>query len=41
MDQDVTTDDFVGSSIVKVQSLVMNGGVNEWFPIMYKNKIAG
>jgi len=41
MDEDVTSDDFIGMGVVKVSSLCINGGVRDWFNISYKNKNAG
>jgi len=41
LDEDLTTDDFIGSCIVKVRPLVQNNGVREWFTLMYKSKSAG
>ena len=38
MDEDVSSDDFIGMTIMKVSSLVINNGVNEWFNITYKEK---
>ena len=40
-DEDLTSDDFVGMGIVKVSSLVINGGVSDWFDITYREKKAG
>ncbi len=40
-DEDMMSDDFVGMGIVKISSLVFNGGVNEWFDITYKERYAG
>ena len=41
MDEDVTTDDFIGSCVIKIGNLVQNNGVKEWFTLMYKSKNAG
>lgn len=40
-DQDVTSDDKVGEVSIKISSLCANGGIDEWFEIQYKGKIAG
>ena len=40
-DEDMTSDDFVGKGIIKVSSLVINGGVDDWFEITYKERRAG
>ncbi len=42
MDEDVTTNDLVGSGVHKLSSLVVDGhGMDEWFEIQYKGKSAG
>ncbi|CDW80549.1 c2 domain containing protein [Stylonychia lemnae] len=41
MDEDVTTDDFIGMAMIKLSALCINGGVREWFTINYKQKQAG
>ena len=41
MDKDVTSDDKVGETQVKVQAMIINGGIDEWFEIQYKGKLAG
>ena len=41
MDEDVSSDDFVGMAMLKLSSLCINGGVRDWFPITYKEKSAG
>lgn len=41
MDEDVTSDDTVGIGVTKISSLVIGGGVHDWFSINYKNKQAG
>ena len=40
-DQDLTTSDAVGFTKLKMSSLIINGGVDSWFTIMYDNKSAG
>ena len=41
MDKDVTSDDKIGEIKLKVSSLVVNGGVKEWFEVYHKGKVAG
>ena len=41
MDEDVTSDDTVGYGMVKLSALCINHGVNEWFSITFKDKLAG
>ena len=40
-DQDLTTSDAVGFTKVKMSSLMINCGVEDWFTIMYDNKPVG
>ena len=40
-DQDLTTSDAVGFCKVKVSSLMINKGIEDWFTILYDNKPAG
>lgn len=40
-DEDVTSDDMIGSSTIKLSSLCVNGGVRAKFTIYYKNKTSG
>jgi len=40
-DQDVTTNDAIGFVKIKLSSLMINYGVEDWFPIMYENSTAG
>ena len=40
-DQDLTTSDAVGFCKIKLSSLMINCGVEDWFTIMYDNKPAG
>ena len=41
MDEDVTSSDFIGMTVLKVSSLTLNNGVNDWFEVTYKAKSAG
>jgi Ca2+-dependent lipid-binding protein len=40
-DQDMTTSDAVGFTKIKMSSMMINCGVEDWFTIMYDNKPAG
>ena len=40
-DEDVTTNDTVGSGTVKMSAFAINGGIDEWYDIQYKGKAAG
>jgi Ca2+-dependent lipid-binding protein len=40
-DQDITSSDAVGFVKIKMSSLVINCGIDDWFTIMYDNKPAG
>lgn len=40
-DQDLTTSDAVGFTKIKLSSLMINNGVDDWFTITYDNKPAG
>lgn len=40
-DQDMTTSDAVGFAKIKMSSLVINCGVEDWFTILFDNKPAG
>jgi hypothetical protein len=40
-DQDLTTSDAVGFAKIKVSSLMLNRGIQDWFEISYDNKPAG
>jgi Ca2+-dependent lipid-binding protein len=40
-DQDLTTSDAVGFTKIKMSSLIINCGVEDWFTIMFDNKPAG
>mmetsp|Transcript_37276 Transcript_37276/g.49033 ORF Transcript_37276/g.49033 Transcript_37276/m.49033 type:complete len:131 (-) Transcript_37276:581-973(-) len=41
MDEDVVSHDKVAETTIKVSSLCMNGGIDEWFPVYHKGKCAG
>ena len=40
-DQDLTSSDAVGFAKVKMSSLMINCGIEDWFTIMFDNKPAG
>jgi len=40
-DKDLTTSDAVGYVKIKMSSLIINDGVDDWFTITYDNKPAG
>jgi Ca2+-dependent lipid-binding protein len=40
-DEDVTSSDLVGESQVKISSLCVGTGLDEWFDVSYKGKYAG
>lgn len=40
-DQDLTTSDAVGFCKIKLSSLMINNGVDDWFTITYDNKPSG
>ena len=40
-DEDVTTSDTVGTATIKASSLCVPGGIDDWFQIQYKGKVAG
>ena len=40
-DEDVTTNDLVGKSTIKLSSLCIAGGLDDWFPIQFKGKQSG
>ena len=40
-DEDPCDSDFVGDCTLKLSSLAINGGLDEWFVIGYKGKKAG
>ena len=41
MDEDVGTDDKVGSTVIKLASLCINGGLDEWYQCFHKGKNCG
>ena len=41
LDEDVTASDKVGSCQIKLSSLCVNGGLDEWFTIQHKGKSSG
>ena len=40
-DEDVTTSDLIGECTIKLSSLCINGGLDDWFEIQYKGKKSG
>ena len=40
-DQDMTTSDAVGFAKIKMSSLIINCGIEDWFTVMFDNKPAG
>ena len=40
-DQDLTTSDAVGFAKIKMSSLIINCGIEDWFTVMFENKPAG
>ena len=40
-DEDVTSSDKVGSAVIKLSALCVNGGMDEWFQVQYKGKNCG
>ena len=40
-DQDLTSSDAVGFTKIKMSSLIINCGLDDWFTIMFDNKPAG
>jgi Ca2+-dependent lipid-binding protein len=41
MDEDLTKADLVGETNIKLSSLCINGGLDDWFEIQFKGKKAG
>ena len=41
LDEDVTSSDLIGETNIKLSSLCVNGGLDEWFSIAYKGKQSG
>ena len=40
-DEDVTSSDVVGMNTIKLSSLCVNGGLDEWFQVQHKGKNCG
>ncbi len=40
-DQDAVGCDIVGETSIKLQALVMNGGIDEWFTVQHKGATIG
>lgn len=40
-DEDVTDSDLIGENTIKLSSLCVGNGIDEWFDIQYKGKYAG
>ena len=40
-DEEVTTDEIVGASIMKLSSFCVEGGLDDWYEITYGGKSAG
>lgn len=40
-DEDVAASDIVGESTIKISSLCIGTGIDEWFPIQYKGRQSG
>ena len=41
LDQNVTSDDLVGDTKIKLDQLAIDGGLDEWFVIRFKGKKVG
>ena len=41
MDENMGSDDTIGSATVKLSALCINTGIDEWFELQYKGKKAG
>ena len=41
LDEDVTSSDKIGKCTIKLSSLCVNGGLDEWFEIAHKGKKSG
>lgn len=41
LDEDTVSSDRVGEATIKFASLCLNGGIDEWFEIQHKGKLAG
>ena len=40
-DEDIDKDDVIGEGVTKIQALVADGGIDEWFTIQFEGKDAG
>ena len=40
-DEDVSSDDLVGKTTIKLSSLCITGGLDDWFPIQFKGRQSG
>ena len=40
-DEDVGKDDIVAEATIKLSSMTMNGGIDEWYVLQYKGKDGG
>ena len=40
-DEDLTASDFIGACDIKLSSLCVNGGLDEWFELKFKGKASG
>lgn len=40
-DEDVTSSDMVGTTVIKLSALCVTNGIDEWFPIQYRGKQSG
>ena len=41
MDDNIGSDDTIGATTIKLSSLCVNNGLDEWFELQYKGKPAG
>ena len=41
LDEDVVSSDHVGASTIKLSSLCVGTGIDEWFQVQYKGKSCG
>ena len=40
-EEDIDKDDVIGEGVTKIQALVADGGIDEWFTIQFEGKDAG
>ena len=40
-DEDLTCSETIGSTVIKISALCVNGGIDDWFPIHWKGKQSG